>query len=193
MAKTARSPVVSFSSRAEWAAWLEDQHATSSGVWLKVAKKQSGIASVSYPEAVEVALCHGWIDGQKDTVDDDYWLQRFTPRTARSKWSKLNCERVEELIRTKQMQPSGLRRVAEAKADGRWAAAYESPSRATVPDDLRSELTKNPRAKQFFDQLDSANRYAILHRIQDATKPETRVRRIEKYVAMLSEGKKIHP
>jgi uncharacterized protein YdeI (YjbR/CyaY-like superfamily) len=186
-------PVISFVSRDAWEAWLAEHHASSSGVWLKIAKKGSGIDSVSHPEALDVALRYGWIDGQRDGFDDDYFLQRFTPRRPRSKWSKRNRDRATELIESGEMKPAGLREVERAKADSRWEAAYEGQKTATVPDDLRQALEKNDRAREFFSTLDSANRYAILYRIQDARKPETRARRIEKYVAMLSERKKFHP
>jgi uncharacterized protein YdeI (YjbR/CyaY-like superfamily) len=186
-------PVISFGSQEAWEAWLAEHHASSSGVWLKIAKKGSGIDSVSYPEALDVALRYGWIDGQRDRFDDDYFLQRFTPRRPRSKWSKRNRDRATELIERGEMKPAGLREVERAKADGRWEAAYEGQRTATVPDDLRQALEENDRAREFFSTLDSANRYAILYRIQEARKPETRARRIEKYVAMLSERKKLHP
>jgi uncharacterized protein YdeI (YjbR/CyaY-like superfamily) len=186
-------PIISFASRQEWDAWLGDQHDSSSGLWLKIAKKSAGTDSVSYAEALEVALCYGWIDGQKRKFDDEYWLQRFTPRKPRSRWSKINRAKALELIEKGEMNPAGLREVERAKADGRWDAAYEGQSTATVPDDLRSALEASDRARDFFATLDSANRYAILHRIQDAKRPETRARRIEKYVAMLNEHRKIHP
>lgn len=186
-------PIISFASRDGWLAWLDEHHATSSGLCLKFAKKGSGIDSVSPADAVEVALCYGWIDSQADKFDDDYWLLRFTPRRPKSKWSRVNRDKAESLIEKGEMRPGGLREVERAKSDGRWAAAYEAQSRATVPEDLRRELEKNEVARAFFDTLDSRNRYAILHRIQDAKKPETRARRIEKYVAMLSEEKKIYP
>lgn len=186
-------PTVPFASRDAWEAWLDEHHATSEGLWLKIAKKGSGIETVSYAEALEVALCYGWIDGQKGRFDDDRWLQRFTPRGPRSKWSRVNRGKAESLIEAGRMQPAGLAEVERARADGRWDAAYEAQSKATVPEDLRRELEKDRRAREFFFELDSANRYAILHRIQDAKKPETRARRIEKYVAMLNEHKKIHP
>jgi uncharacterized protein YdeI (YjbR/CyaY-like superfamily) len=182
----------SFASRREWDAWLSEHHDSSSGIWLKVAKKGSGIDSVSQPEAVEVALCYGWIDSQGRALDDDYWLQRFTPRTARSKWSKINRERASALITSGAMRPAGLREVQRAKADGRWEAAYDSPSTATIPDDLRRALEAEPAALEFFTTLDGRNRYAILHRVHDAKKPETRERRIQKYVAMLAAGEKIY-
>ncbi len=186
-------PVLSFASADEWAAWLHGEHASSPGVWLRIAKKGSGIESVSYREALEAALCYGWIDGQKASLDDAHWLQRFTPRTRRSKWSKINRRKAEELIAAGRMQPAGLRDVEAAKADGRWEAAYDSPGTATVPDDLRRVLKENERARRFFETLDRTNRYAILYRIQDAKRPETRARRIETLVAMLERGEKPYP
>jgi uncharacterized protein YdeI (YjbR/CyaY-like superfamily) len=188
-----RKPVGSFATREAWETWLAEQHASSSGLWLKLAKKGSGLESISRADALEVALCYGWIDGQADSFDDDHWLQRFTPRTPRSKWSRINREKAMQLIETGAMKPAGLREIERAKADGRWAAAYEPPSTAAIPDDLQAELAKSDRAQEFFATLDSRNRYAILHRIQDAKRPETRARRIAKYVAMLNEGKKIYP
>jgi uncharacterized protein YdeI (YjbR/CyaY-like superfamily) len=185
--------MASFASRAEWDAWLAAEHEKSSGVWLKLAKKGSGIESVSQAEAVEAALCYGWIDGQAQSIDENYWLQRFTPRTARSKWSKRNRARAIQLIERGEMKPAGLREVERAKSDGRWHAAYDAPSTATVPDDLRVELQRNPEAREFFASLDSRNRYAILHRIQDAKRPETRARRIAKFVEMLNERQKLYP
>jgi uncharacterized protein YdeI (YjbR/CyaY-like superfamily) len=173
--------------------WLARHHATSTGLWLKVAKKGSGIDTVTYDQAVEIALCYGWIDGQVRSFDEDYYLQRFTPRRPRSKWSKINRQRATALIERGEMKPAGMREVERAKADGRWDAAYDAPSTATVPDDLRRELEKNEAAREFFATLDSRNRYAILYQIQDAKKPETRVRRIEKYVAMLNEHMKLYP
>ena len=186
-------PILSFSSSREWEAWLGEHHESSGPVYVKIAKKGSGIESITQPEAVEVALCWGWIDSQGRRLDDEYWLLRLSRRTARSKWSKSNTERASKLIDEGAMQPPGLREVERAKADGRWDAAYDSPRTATVPGDLRQALDRDPAARAFFAELDGANRYAILHRIQDAKRPETRVRRIEKFVAMLSEGKKIHP
>jgi uncharacterized protein YdeI (YjbR/CyaY-like superfamily) len=186
-------PVVSFASRDAWEAWLEAEHAGASSVWLKFAKKGSGIDSVSHADALEVALCYGWIDSQAAKLDDDYWLQRFTPRRSRSKWSRINRDKATELIANGRMKAAGLREVERAKADGRWDAAYEAQSTAAVPDDLQRELDRNDKARAFFATLDSRNRYAILYRIQDAKKPETRARRIEKYVAMLSRHEGIHP
>ena len=182
-------PIVAFATRSAWETWLADQHETSSGLWLKIAKKGTGIDSVSYAEALDVALCYGWIDGQKRPFDDDHWLQRFTARKARSRWSKVNRAKAEELVEQRRMMPAGLREIERAKADGRWDAAYEGQSAATVPDDLRLALEDNERAHAFFATLDSRNRYAILYRVQDAKKPETRARRIEKSIAALREGR----
>jgi uncharacterized protein YdeI (YjbR/CyaY-like superfamily) len=186
-------PILRFASREEWRAWLAAQHATSAGVWLKLAKAGTGIASVTYAEALEVALCHGWIDGQKGGFDDEFWLQRFTPRKPRSRWSRINRDKATALIERGEMEPAGLREVDAAKADGRWDGAYEGQRTATVPDDLQRALDANPAAAAFFSTLDGANRYAILYRVQDAKKPETRARRIDKYVAMLAAGEKLHP
>jgi uncharacterized protein YdeI (YjbR/CyaY-like superfamily) len=186
-------PIVSFASREEWRAWLAGEHATSTGVWLKLAKAGSDNASVSYAEALEVALCYGWIDGQKAGFDSDHWLQRFTPRKPRGRWSRINRDKATALIERGEMEPAGLREVEAAKADGRWDAAYAGQRTATVPEDLQQALDANPAAAEFFAALDSANRYAVLYRVQDAKKPETRARRIEKYVAMLAAGEKLHP
>jgi uncharacterized protein YdeI (YjbR/CyaY-like superfamily) len=185
-------PVTSFPSRAGWAAWLSEHHASTDGVWLKIAKRGSGLDTVSYSEALDVALCHGWIDGQKAALDDRHWLQRFTPRRPRSKWSKSNRARAVELIERGEMTPAGLREVERAKRDGRWDEAYDSQSTATVPPDLRRALDENEDARRFFATLNSVNRYAILYRIQDAKRPETRARRIARYVEMLSRGETIH-
>ena len=186
-------PIIPFASRDAWELWLEEHHTASDGLWLKIAKKGSGLESVTYEQAVEAALCYGWIDGQVRTFDEYYYLQRFTPRRPRSKWSKINRQKVMELIEQGAMKPAGLREVERARSDGRWDAAYDSPSTATVPEDLLRELEKNEKAWEFFSELDGRNRYAILYQIQDARRPETRARRIEKYVAMLGEGKKIYP
>jgi uncharacterized protein YdeI (YjbR/CyaY-like superfamily) len=186
-------PIVPFVSREAWEAWLEEGHASSDGVWLKIARKGSGIESVTFAEALDVALCYGWIDSQRAGFDERFYLQRFTPRKPRSKWSQVNREKVAGLIAEGRMKPAGFREVERAKSDGRWDAAYEPQSTATVPDDLRVELEKNEGAREFFETLDSRNRYAILHRIQDAKRPETRARRIAKYVAMLAEDEKLYP
>jgi uncharacterized protein YdeI (YjbR/CyaY-like superfamily) len=186
-------PVLGPGSAAEWDAWLAEHHADSAGLWLKIRRKDSGAPGVSYPDALAVALCHGWIDGQKGRLDDDFWLQRFTPRRARSKWSRINTEQATALIEAGRMKPAGMREVERARADGRWAAAYESASTAAVPEDLARALDANDAARAFFATLDRTNRYAILYRIADAKRPETRARRIATFVTMLSEGKKIHP
>ena len=186
-------PVLAFESRKAWERWLAKEHARSDGVRVKLAKKGSGIASVSFAEALEVALCYGWIDSQGSRFDENYYLQRFTPRRARSKWSQINREKVTALIEGGKMKPAGLAQVERAKADGRWDAAYAPQSQATIPDDLARALEGNERAGEFFAGLDSQNRYAVLHRIQDAKRPETRARRIREYVAMLAEGRKLHP
>ena len=186
-------PIRSFASREEWQAWLEAEHALSIGVRLKLAKKGSGIGSVSYAEALEAALCFGWIDGQRGRFDEMYFLVRFTPRRPRSVWSRINRENAEALIARGEMRPAGLREVEAARADGRWAAAYDGQRVATVPDDLQRALDEKPRAREFFATLDSRNRYAILFRIQTAKKPETRAKRIEQFVAMLAEQRTVYP
>jgi len=193
MKNTDNLPIMAFETQQDWEAWLEEHHTNTKGIWLKLAKKDTGIASVSYAEALEGALCYGWIDGQKASFDDKYWLQKFTPRTARSIWSKVNCEKATALIAEGKMQPAGLQQVELAKSDGRWERAYESQSKITIPPDLQSELDKNQEAKDFFSTLDSANRYAFLFRIQTAKKPETRSARIQKFIEMLSQHQKLHP
>jgi uncharacterized protein YdeI (YjbR/CyaY-like superfamily) len=186
-------PSVSFASRTSWQVWLAKHHDTSDGVWLKIAKRDRRVSTVSYADALEVALSYGWIDGQKNKLDDDYWLQRFGPRKSKSRWSKINRAKALDLIENGEMKPAGLREVERARADGRWEAAYDSQRTAVMPSDLQDALDRNAAARKFFATLDSANRYAILYRIHDAKRPETRARRIEQYVAMLSERKKIHP
>lgn len=185
-------PILAFPSQQAWETWLAEQHATSSGVWLQIAKSDTGIDTVSYAQAVDVALCYGWIDSQMGRLDDQYYVQRFTPRRAKSKWSKINRRKAEELIAAGSMRPAGLREVQRAKADGRWEAAYDSPRTAEVPADFQRALDADPVAAGFFATLDRANRYAILYRIQDAKRPQTRERRIEQFVAMLREHRKIH-
>lgn len=185
-------PVLSFESEAAFETWLEKHHETSKGIWLKLAKKGSGIPSISRAEALDVALCFGWIDGQTASLDDTHWLQRYTPRRPKSKWSQINCEKAKALIAQGRMRPAGLREVERAQQDGRWEQAYASPKNMTVPEDLERKLDENPRAKAFFAALDSRNRYAILYRIHDAKKPETRARRVEKFIAMLQRGEKIY-
>jgi uncharacterized protein YdeI (YjbR/CyaY-like superfamily) len=182
-----------FGSQLDWERWLGANHETSPGVWLKIAKKASGIKSVNHAEALEVALCNGWIDGQRRALDERFFLQKFTRRGPRSTWSRVNRGKALDLIARGRMQPAGLREVEQARADGRWEAAYEPQSTAAVPDDLQRELDANPRAAAFFASLDSRNRYAILYRLQDTRKPETRARRLAQFVAMLEEHRKLYP
>ena len=187
-------PVVSFADQAGWRAWLAAHHGGApEGVWLKIAKKGSTVVSVDYPQALEVALCYGWIDGQKKGLDETHWLQRFTPRRSRSIWSKVNRDKAEALVDAGEMQPAGLAEMERAKADGRWAAAYDGQRTSTVPDDLAAALADNTLAREFFATLDSTNRYAILHRLQTAKKPETRARRLEQFIEMLTEQRRIYP
>jgi uncharacterized protein YdeI (YjbR/CyaY-like superfamily) len=186
-------PTLSFATQQDWEAWLEAHSAEAPGLWLKIAKKATGRPSVSYAQALEGALCYGWIDGQKAGLEDEHWLQMFTPRRPRSGWSRVNCEKATALIAAGRMRPAGLQQVEQAQADGRWEAAYDSQRTIGVPEDLQRALDADPAAKAFFATLDSANRYAILYRIQTAKKPETRAARIQKLVAMLSQGQKIHP
>ena len=194
MAKIKRDlPIIAFRSQQAWDTWLAAHAASSEGLWLKLAKKSSGIASVSKPEAVDTALCHGWIDGQLDSFDDQYSLVRFTPRRQASKWSEKNRTRALELIKLERMLPTGMKEIERAQKDGRWGAAYAPQSTAEVPDDLRIALTRNTKAARFFETLDRVNRYSILYRIHNAKKPETRVARIKKFVAMLAAGETIHP
>jgi uncharacterized protein YdeI (YjbR/CyaY-like superfamily) len=194
MPKAARDlPVIAFKSMQAFDAWLTAQPANCPGLWLKIAKKSAGIVSISRDEAVDTALCHGWIDGQLDRFDDVYWLIRFTPRQSTSKWSEKNRARVLELVALGQVREAGLREIERAKKDGRWEAAYARQSTAEVPDDLKRALSKSKSAKAFFETLDSKNRFSILYRIHDARKPETRAARIAKFVAMLARGETIYP
>lgn len=185
-------PIILFQRPKDLGAWLEKNHAASPGVWLRIAKKGSGLESVTYAETLDVALCYGWIDGLKRKYDEQSFIQKFTPRRPRSLWSKINRAKAEALIASGQMQPAGLAAIEAARADGRWDAAYDSASKATVPEDFQTALDRNQKAKAFFATLDRANRYAILFRIQTATKPETRARRITQFIAMLARGEKIH-
>jgi uncharacterized protein YdeI (YjbR/CyaY-like superfamily) len=173
--------------------WLKKHHASSDGLWLRIAKRGAEEASVTYPEAVELALCWGWIDGQKKGLDDQHFLQRFTPRRPRSIWSRINVDKAEALIAAGRMQPPGLAQVEAAKADGRWAQAYDGARTSTVPEDLAAALDAEPKAKAFFATLNATNRYAVLWRVQTAAKAETRARRIAQLVAMLASGETIHP
>jgi uncharacterized protein YdeI (YjbR/CyaY-like superfamily) len=185
-------PVLAFASPEEWEAWLEREHATSDGVWIRFAKKGSGVPSVTYPEAVEVGLCYGWIDSLVKSLDERFYVQKFTPRRAKSKWSRVNRDKVEELTKAGRMKPAGLAEVELAKADGRWEAAYASPAAMEVPDDLRRALAASPRAAEFWEGLNKANRYAILYQLEDAKRPETRARRLEKFMGMLERGEKLY-
>jgi uncharacterized protein YdeI (YjbR/CyaY-like superfamily) len=184
---------IRFESPEAWAKWLAAHCATSSGVWLRLAKKGADQRSISYAEALEVALCYGWIDGQKKSDSQHHWLQRFTPRSARSLWSKINREKALKLIQEGRMKAAGLEEIQRAKRDGRWAGAYDSSSGATVPPDLQAALDANARAKSFFATLDARNRYAILFRLQTAKKAETRAKRLQQFVDMLSRHEKLHP
>jgi uncharacterized protein YdeI (YjbR/CyaY-like superfamily) len=193
MPESADLPVLSFATAAELETWLEREHLTSRGIWLRLAKKGSDVPSVTYEQAVLTALCFGWIDGQARSEGAASWVQRFTPRTRRSVWSQLNRRRVDELIAQGRMRPAGLAEVEKAKADGRWDAAYAPPSTATVPPDLAEALAAEPDAETFFAGLDNRNRYAILHRIATARKPETRAARIAAFVEMLKNHELIYP
>ena len=184
-------PIKLFKTEAAWETWLA-AHGDAPGVWLKIAKKDTGATSVSYSEALDVALCHGWIDGLKRSCDAQYFLQRFTPRKAKSLWSKLNIARVEKLVDAGRMRPAGLREVEAAKADGRWDAAYQSASVMDVPPEFAAALAKNAKARKAFEALDRTNRYAFCWRVHTAKKPETKAARVEKFVAMLLRGEKIH-
>lgn len=184
--------ILPFETPQAWATWLEAQHATVAGVWLKLAKAGSNVPSITYAEALEVALCYGWIDGQKKSFDERFWLQKFTPRRAKSIWSKINREKAEILIANGAMKPSGLREVERAKLDGRWESAYDSQSRSAIPADFQAALDQNPTAQAFFATLNSVNRYAFLFRIQTAKKTETRERNIQKFIGMLERGEKFH-
>ncbi len=193
MKNTDDLPIIPFETQHAWEAWLEERHADAPGIWLKIAKKETGVPSVTYAEAVESALCYGWIDGQKAAFDDRYWLQRFTPRRPKSIWSRVNRDKAMALIAEGRMQPAGLRHVDLAKGDGRWEAAYAPQRTITVPDDFAHALDENPKAKEFFEMLDSRNRYAILFQIETAKRSETRASRIAKFTEMLSIGEKLYP
>jgi uncharacterized protein YdeI (YjbR/CyaY-like superfamily) len=190
---------VAFRTAADWHSWLAEHHASASGLWLKIAKKAgaefapSPEGTLSYAEALDEALCFGWIDAQTRGLDDGYWLKRFTPRKRGSRWSKINTQKAEVLIAAGRMHPAGLAEVESARADGRWAAAYAGSRSITVPDDLAAALAANPVAAAFFATLNSINRYAILYRIGTVKRPETRARKIAQYVQMLAEHKTLHP
>jgi uncharacterized protein YdeI (YjbR/CyaY-like superfamily) len=186
-------PLKTFPTARSFELWLSRQHAKADGIRIKFATKASGIRSINYAQALEVALCYGWIDGQSKSIDEQWYVQCFSPRRARSLWSKRNRDIVARLIDEGRMQPAGQAEIDRAKADGRWVAAYDSPANATVPDDLTAALKKLPKAKKFFESLNGQNRYAILHRLMTAKKPETRAKRLASFVEMLNEGRKIYP
>ena len=185
-------PTLLFADAASFEDWLEEHHGEPDGIWLQIAKKGAPEPSVTYPEAVELALCFGWIDGQRRALDATHFLQRFTPRRPRGRWSRINREKAEALIAAERVRPAGMAEIEAARADGRWEDAYEGQRTAKVPDDLQRELDANPAAAEFFAGLDGANRYAIVYRLGEAKKPETRERRLRKFVAMLERGEKIH-
>mgnify|MGYP003402287741 CR=1 FL=1 len=186
-------PTLFFKDKKSWVKWLDKNHAKSSGIWLRLARKDAGIKSVTRDESLEAALCYGWIDGQAKSEDHSHWLQKYTPRAKRSIWSKRNRELVERLIETGEMRPAGQAEIDRAKADGRWDAAYDGPKKMEVPDDLKQALADNKDAKTFFESLNSRNRFAILFRIHTAKKAETREKRIGQFVEMLAKGEKIYP
>ncbi len=186
-------PTLRFASKGAWRRWLAVNHSSSSGIWMELQKVRAGSKAFNYADAIEVALCYGWIDGQKAAASDTTWLQRFTPRRPRSRWSRINRDKAEALIAAGLMASSGLAEVERAKEDGRWEAAYHGQARASVPEDLAAALAANPAAAAFFGALDSRNRYAILYRVQDAKRPETRTRRIEAFVEMLARRETIYP
>ena len=194
--KTAKSsaedPIRLFATQAAWADWLDKNHRKSSGLWLRLAKKGSCLRSITYAEALEVALCCGWIDGQKRGESEEAWLQRFLPRSAKSIWSKINRDKAVALITGGRMQAAGLQAVEAAKKAGTWDAAYDSPNGAAVPEDFQAALNANPRAHEFFQALDGANRYAVLFRIQTVKKVETRTRKIREFIKMLERRERIH-
>ena len=185
-------PILPFANKKKWADWLAKQHDKSAGVWLKISKKGTGIPTVTYEEAIDVALCYGWIDSQKKGFDDQYFLQRFSPRGPKSIWSKINVEKAEKLIACGEMKPAGLKTIESAKKDGRWEKAYAGQRTMAVPDDFQAELDKNPKAKAFFATLNSANRYAVLFRIHNVKREETRANWIKRIIEMLERGEKFH-
>ena len=193
MAPSSDYPIILFAGRAAFRKWLSAHHAARPGLWLQIAKAASPLRSVTYDEALDVALCFGWIDGQKKSYDAESFLQKFTPRQKRSPWSKRNRERTERLTAAGEMHSAGLAAVEAAKADGRWDRAYDSPGTMTVPADLQAVLDEHPEARAFFETLKATNRYAILYRIQTAVRPETRARRIAEFVAMLQRRETLHP
>jgi uncharacterized protein YdeI (YjbR/CyaY-like superfamily) len=186
-------PTLTFTNQAEWEAWLELNGSVITGVWLRLAKKAADQQTISYADALESAICHGWIDGQQRAESEHYWLQRFTPRTAKSIWSKINKAKAEALISAGRMRPAGMREIDRAKQDGRWDTAYSSASASSIPDDLQKALDANKNAKAFFATLNSQNRYSILFRIQNVKKAETRAKKIAQFIEMLAHGEKLYP
>jgi uncharacterized protein YdeI (YjbR/CyaY-like superfamily) len=190
--KDSGGEILSFRSSSEFRKWLAANHRRSDGIWLRIFKKGSGESSVTYAEALDEALCFGWIDGQKQRHDEDSWRQRFTPRRPRSGWSKINTQHATRLIAAGRMKAAGRAQIDAAKKDGRWTAAYDSPSQATFPEDFLAAVRRNKKAEAFFESLNKANRYAIAYRLQTAKKPETKQRRIEMILAMLARGEAFH-
>lgn len=190
---TTDQPIIAFESPHEWEAWLSKNHNISQGIWLRLFKKASQQKSITYAEALDGALCYGWIDGQKKSYDAESWIQKFTPRRKRSVWSKRNTEHISRLMKYGKMKPAGLQAVAAAKADGRWENAYDASSNATLPEDFLKELNKDKKAKAFYETLNRTNTYAIIYRLQSAKKPETRARRMKEFLAMLAKGEKLYP
>jgi len=184
--------ILSFRSSAHFRKWLEENHRQSKGVWLRIFKKGSGKVSITYSEALEEALCFGWIDGQKQRRDELSWLQHFTPRRPKSGWSRINTQHAARLVKAGRMTPRGQAEIDAAKRDGRWTAAYNSPRNATFPEEFLTALRKDGKAKEFFESLNKANRYAIAYRLQTAKKPETRQRRMEMILAMLARREAFH-
>lgn len=185
-------PVIAFQSAKEWRDWLQKNSEASKGIWMKISKKDSKEKTITYAEALDESLCYGWIDGQKKTFDKQAWLQKFCPRGPKSIWSKVNITHIERLTKAGKMMPQGLKAVASAKADGRWTKAYDSPSKTTIPDDFLKELKKNKKAYEFYKTLNKANLYSIAFRLQTAKKPETRQKRMELILHMLSKEQKFH-
>lgn len=192
MSENKEMKVVAFKTPNAFEKWLAKNHNKATGIWLRFFRKDSGKATITYKEAVDEALCYGWIDGQANKYDDESWIQKFTPRGPRSIWSKRNTANIERLTSLEKMRPSGLEEVEKAKADGRWAKAYDSPKDMQLPDDFMKQLFKNKKAKTFFETLNKTNKYAIGWRLQTAKKPETKEKRIKMIVEMLSKGQKFH-
>ncbi len=185
-------PILLFPTPSDWSGWLEKNHETSPGIWMKFAKKNSGIISITYDQALDIALCFGWIDSMVNTYDEKTYVQKFTPRRAKSMWSKTNVEHVKRLLEEGKMHPAGLKEMERAQSDGRWQAAYDSPAASTPPDDFMQELKKSPKSLAFFETLNKTNRYAILWRLQTAKKAETRNKRMKEILEMLEKGEKFH-